>query len=174
MAKFYAKSKKGNLNLLTDRNREGLKKDLAENDGARYTIERITPESIEQRGFYHGAVLRLWAYLNELNYKDHNVIENMHKWAKEEFNGEMVIVDGKQKVFGKSTKGKLNGGYIDRIVDHLEEQYAIDRKEVLDPENYKQWRYKLQPEEGGPDDYIDYLISVGRLRRPEVKKLSTE
>lgn len=168
MSKYYAKSIKGKLSLLTDRNREGFKKDLVENDGARYTIERITPESIIQRGFYHGAVLRLWAYLNEYNYKSHEIIDFLHEEAKREFNGELIVRDGKKRRIGKSTKGKLNKGFIDKVIDYLEEEYAIKREEVLNPEDYKYWKNEIFPQGQGPDDFIDYLLETGKLHRPEV------
>jgi hypothetical protein len=62
-----------------------------------------------------------------------------------------------------STKGELNH-FVERVVDYLEENYAVDRAQVLDPEHYKDYRDRVEIT-GKYASYIDYLISLGRLRR---------
>ena len=164
MPTFLAQSKNGRLSASSEYTAALLRKDLAENDGARYSIERLTPESGKQRRFYHGAVIPLWAFLNGYDYKDSNTLEWLHHEAKKEFNGEVVMLDGKPAKRGKSTKGALNKGYLERIIDYLEEQYGIDRTQVLNPEKYKDFRDRIYPY-STYDSYIDYLIDIGLLKR---------
>lgn len=163
---FLAYSNQGKLSLGTEYNRSRFRKDLADNDGARYKIERVSPESREQRGFYHGAVIPLWAFLDGNDWRDSNTLEHYHHEAKKEFNGGMIMRNGKQEVYGKSTKGELNKGYLDRVVDHLEEQYAIKRQDVLNPEEYKKWRDEIYGL-GGVDNFIEYMVEIGKLSAPE-------
>lgn len=166
MTHFLAHSDKGNLSLGTEHNRARFRQDLKDNDGARYRIERLSPESRDQRGFYHGAVLPLWAFLDGNDWRDHNTLEHYHHEAKKEFNGDIIIRAGKKEKFGKSTKGVLNRGYLDRIIDFLEEQYAINRVEVLNPETYKVWRDELYGT-GETDSFIEYMVELGLLKAPE-------
>ncbi len=156
---WKAKSVKGqfvvnNVNL--------LKQDVRENPGARYDIIKQTPESKNQRGFYHGGVLVLWAYLNGWDYKDNSTLAFLHDKAKEEFNGEMVILDGKKVIKGKSTKGRLSE-HLEDVISYLEDEYAVDRKKVLDVKQYKHWRDAIYPF-GGADTYIEYLIEIKKLK----------
>lgn len=166
MSHFLAHSDKGALSLGTEYNRARFKQDLKDNDGARYRIERISPESREQRGFYHGAVLPLWAFLDGNDWRDHNTLEHYHHEAKKEFNGDFIVRAGKKEKFGKSTKGVLNKGYLERVIDFLEEQYAIDRALVLNPESYKQWRDELYGT-GETDSFIEYMVEIGLLKPSE-------
>lgn len=143
---------------------EQLKAWLKKNAGARLELIHLLPESRKQRKFYHGAVLPLWAYLNGHDYKDSDVLHWIHEYAKAEFNGEMVIFDGKPQKRGLSTKGKL-GVYVEKVIEYLVEQYAIDQREVLDPERYKYWRDVLFPSgDTACDNYIDYLIAIKVLK----------
>lgn len=160
--KFYAQSQGGRFKM-EDYTAKLFAKDLRENDHARYIVERITPESREQRGFFEGAVVKLFAYFHEkLDYHDWRDCVIAREWLAIEFNGELVTFAGKTNKVAKSTKGILNKGYIDRIIDMIEEQNGIDRMVVLNPADYKNWRDTIFPD-GGPDNYIDYLIEVGKL-----------
>lgn len=161
MTTFIAKAKEGHLYFGSQT--EKFRKTLAEMDGERFSIEPLLPESKSQRGFYHGAVLRLWAYLDGKDYRDNDVIAEMHDIAKIEFNGELRIVGDKQYLIGKSSKGKLRDGFIDRVIDSLEEHYGINRMEVLNPDDYKYWKDVIFPG-GGPDTYIGYLILIKKLK----------
>ena len=171
---FWAQSKDDKLNLGSGYLRNRFAADLQANPGARYKIERITPESRKQRGFYHGAVIPLWAYLNEMDYHDGDILDMLHGEAKKEFNGDMVVIDGKPRHVGRSTKGELAQGYLDKFVDYLEEQYAIDRTKVLDTKQYEKWRdeiFAFSPQDG-PDCFICYMKEIGWL--PKVQpQLST-
>lgn len=132
--------------------------------GERFWLDLMLPkESRQQRKFYHGAVIKLWIYLDGKDYKDSELQDKYHEWAKQEFNGESFTISGKTKIIGGSTKGKLNKGYIDRIIDFLEEQYGIDRFMVLDPKQYKYFNDVVYMN-GEHEDYIDYLKALGRLK----------
>lgn len=148
---------------MSDYSAARFRQDLKDNDGARYEIKRISAESRQQRKFYHGGVLTLWAYLNGYDYRDSDVLEWMHEEAKREFNGKVVMRDGKPTKRGESTKGELSQGYVDRIVDYLEENYGIDRMQVLDPEHFKDFRDRVYMD-GKFDTYIDYLKFLKRLK----------
>jgi len=142
------------------------------NEGRTIVVQDRVPESKEQRGFYHGAVLRLWGYLNGWDYRDSNVIEFLHEEAKREFNGTIEILDGKKKKVGQSTKGLLgendqqNSGYIERIISYLEENYSIDRQKVLNTEDYQDFMDRIYSV-SDYDDYIAYLVELGHL--PKIK-----
>lgn len=159
---FIAQSKEGKLKFSSIYAKNRFTQDLKDNDGARYRITRETPESRKQRGFYHGAVIPLWIYLDGNDYRNSTLIEHYHHEAKKEFNTGMIVRNGVTEKYGKSTKGILNKGYLDKVVDHLEEQYGIKRQDVLDNEHYKEWRDSIYPH-GGPDHYIAYLIELKKV-----------
>jgi hypothetical protein len=80
------------------------------------------------------------------------------------------LLDGKPTRRGMSTKGLLsendlqNSGYLERVIQNLEDNYGIDRNKVLNTEHYLDWRDRVQVE--FPDKYetyIDYLISLNFL-----------
>ena len=74
-----------------------------------------------------------------------------------------VVVGGKAHLVPKSTKGReaLNA-FLERVVAWLMENYEPPQ-EALNPENYKEWRDTIFPD-GGPDNYIDYMVDMGWLR----------
>lgn len=175
MRKFLAQAKGGKLST-SDYTKKTLSQFLKENEGMVLAIVPHSPESKKQRAFYHGAVLPLWAYLNDYDYRDGEVLEWLHNKAKIEFNGEIVLLDGKKVKRGKSTKGLLsenyeqNSGYLERIISYLEENYGIDRNKVLNPEHFKKFRDEIYSV-SEYDDYILYLIDIGFLpRQDEITK----
>lgn len=127
----------------------------------RLTLTPFTPESSEQRGFYHGGVLALWAHLDGKDYRKSSIIDAYHEVAKLEFNPEIVIVNGQARKIGKSTKRVLNS-HIEKVIDYLVENYGINPEEVLNPSVYKDWAARIYPF-GGPDNFISYLISISKL-----------
>jgi hypothetical protein len=160
--KFFAQSLDGQLKM-EDYTAKLFKKDLKENNGARYVVERITAESKKQRGFFEGAVVKLFCYFHErLDYHDWRDIRIARDWLMIEFNGEFIEYKGKVNKVAKSSAGKLNDGLVDKIIDYIEEQNGVDRRIVLDPEDYKHWRDTIFPY-GGPSCYIDYLIDLRKL-----------
>lgn len=159
---FWAQSKDGKLST-TDYNRLRLMHDLKTNDGAKYRIERVTVESRLQRRFYEGGVIKLWVYLDGNDYKNSRVCKHYHDQANREFNGDIIVRNGKSELIGLSSKGKLErDGLCEKVIEFLEEQYSIDRTKVLDPAKYKYWRDALYST-GEFDTYIDYLKSINAL-----------
>lgn len=160
---FTAHVENGGLKFESDRQRTEFKNFLKEHEGARLKFEMIVPESPRQRAFYHGAVIPLWAYLDGKDYRDADVLEYMHEIAKREFNGDIVVVNGKTEKIGKSSKGLLKDGYLERVIDYLAENYGIDPSVVLNPELYKRFRDTVYPYESY-DTFIDYLVDLKILK----------
>lgn len=162
MTFFTAISTGDGLDLISDYKRNEFKKFLLENKGIRLKIEPITPESKSVRAFYEGAVVPLFCYYQEnMDYKNPDHLKKVREWLALEFNGELVNVGGKIHKVAKSTKGELGKGYIDRVMDYMADNgYELH---LLDPTQYKMWRDTIYPF-GGPENYIDYLVSVGKLK----------
>lgn len=161
---FQAEAKQdGGLNM-TPYQRATLKQFIKDNAGARLRliIDKLTPESRNQRRFYHGAVLTLWAYLDGNDYKDNKVLSYYHEFAKQEFNPDIIFISGKKVKVGKTTKGSLNEGYINSIIDYLQEQYGIEPARVLDTVLYKKFRDKINLT-GVYDTFIDYMVELNLL-----------
>lgn len=136
---------------------------LKKHDGARYIIEPYIPESRKMRGFFEGAVLPLITfYQDKLDHRDWTHVRRVREWVLTEFNGEITEIGGKPNKTAKSSKGILPQ-IMERVLDWMGEQgYQI---ELLKPEDYKDWRDRIYPY-GGPDNYIDYLVSKSLLRAP--------
>ena len=162
MTFFTATSNGVGLDMGSETNRAKFKQFLLENKGIRLKIEPVTPESRGQRAFFEGAIVPLFCYYQEnMDYKNPDHLKKVREWLSLEFNSELVNVGGKVHKVAKSTKGQLNKGFIDRVMDYMADNgYQID---TLDPNNYKVWRDTIYPF-GGADNYIDYLVSVGRLK----------
>jgi len=141
------------------------KQAVIDNEGrpVRAEINITIPESKKQRAFYYGAVLPLWAYLDGADFRKGEIIDQYHEIAKIEFNGEIVVSKGKEYRIGKSSRGELNKGYLERVIDNLVDQYGINPMEVLNPETYKTFRDTIY-QHTTIDDYITYLIKCGKLR----------
>jgi hypothetical protein len=152
-----------------ERNRALFKQHLKAHPGMLYKVTALLPESSKQRRFYHGGVLPLWAYLDGKDYRNAEVLADLHEIAKYEFNGHEIIVDGKKMNVGRSSKGKELAPYLERIIEHLVDNYGIDPTEVLDPKKYKDFADTVFME-GNYETYIDYMVAEGRLRRKEVLK----
>ncbi len=129
----------------------------------RIKIDPVVPESRKQRAFYHGAILPLWAYLDGNDYKSSSLLESYHEVAKREFNPMALMIGGKKKIVGKTTKGDLNSGFLERIVEYLEENYGIDPGKVLDTELYKKFRDRINIM-NDYDTFIDYLREIKILK----------
>lgn len=161
MTVFNAQAIKGQLSLGSEYNKARFTDFLKENDGIRIKIEPLTPESNKQRGYFEGALVPFITYYQEgYNYEDPEDLRRVREWIKLEFNGELTEVKGKIHKVAKSTKGQLNKGFIDRIMDWLVEQgYPV---ELLEPNKYKKWKDTIYPY-GGPPNYIGYLKSINLI-----------
>lgn len=142
---------------------DATKRDFAKKNPGRIrlTIDRVHPESSKQRRWYFGALLPLIAFYQEnMSHRSSDDIEKLHELFKIEFNGEMVNVKGIVHKVPKTTRGALNDGYIERIIDWATEQgYNID---ILNPDGYKNWSARIFPF-GGADNYIDHLVELNLL-----------
>ena len=154
--------KDGKLNF-SEYNRSRFKEWLKTNHGRLLTIKPKQIESGKQRGWFEAGLIPFIAYHQE--YMDHKNPENLHEvreWLKIEFNADFVKVGGKAHKVAKSTSGALSEGLVERIMAWAEEQGMPI--EVLEPERYKNWRDTIYPY-GGPDNYIDYLVSIKLLNK---------
>lgn len=166
MSKFLARAAiengKGKLEF-SEYTRKAFNDFLVKNVGMRIEIRAMLPESKNQRAFYHGAVVPLFAYLNDLDYRDHDTLEKVHKWLSMEFNGEVLVMQGKVKKIPQTTKGKLRDGYLEAVIDNMAEHYAIDPMVSLNPETYKKWRDEVFPF-SDIDNFIDYMKKAGIIK----------
>lgn len=169
MTVFWATAeiKPGNvpgISLGTDHNRARFADWVRRNVGARIKLEPLTPESSQQRKFFEGALVPFIAFYQEnISWEDPDDLKMVREWLKIEFNGKFITMGGRSVKVAKSTKGALNRGFLERVLDWAGEQgYQI---ELLSTEEYKRWRDTVFPH-GGPKTYIGYLLETGRLRRP--------
>jgi hypothetical protein len=128
---------------------------------------RITfdlPESGKLRRFFEGAVVSLVAFYQEgMDHRSDDDRRKVREWLKEEFNGEMVAINGTVHTVAKSTKGAaVLGPFVERCMDWLIENYEPPR-EALDPERFKHWRDTIFPN-GGADNFLDYLAELNILK----------
>lgn len=158
MSKFQARCRNGRLEV-----GRSFVWDLKKNEGAYYEISRMTPESIKMRKFFEGAICPLFCYFQEnLDHKNNQDIANARQFIKIHFNGDFFRVGDHVEKIAKSTKGNLVNT-IEKAIQYLEEQFAVDRIVLLNPDRYKRWRDTIYST-GEHDNYIDYLISVGDLK----------
>lgn len=156
MTNFIAKIQDGKIVFKDDFLREKFAKFVKFHEGKRIFITPTFKESDKQRGFFEGGVVALVAYLDGKDYTNTEILRNTREWLKIEFNSDFVVINDKSHKVGKSTRGRLNEGFLERVIDWIEENYGIKREDVLDTKEYKKWRDQVFPF-GGPDTYIDYL-----------------
>lgn len=162
---YFALAQNGRLNMESRFARENFSKFLLKHDGCRIAFMPVIPESKKQRKFFEGAYIPLWIYLDGHDHRDSELHDDYRELAKAEFNAGGMVVNGEVKKFGKSTKGKeALQKTMNNMLDYLVENYAIDPMEVLNPDDYFDWRNRIFPF-GGPDNYIDYLVSIKKLKR---------
>jgi hypothetical protein len=136
-----------------------------DNPGMVLKIIPVLPESNKQRRFLEGAIIPLVTFYQEgMDHHSGDDRRRVREWLKEEFNGELVLIAGKAHQVAKSTKGReALQPFLERVIDWLVENYAPPQ-EALDPGSFKVWR-DTKFMDGGHDNYIDYLVSLGVLRR---------
>ncbi len=162
---FIAKLKPEGFSFGSDFNRGRFIDWSRKNAGSRVGIMLLTPESGKQRRFFEGAVIPLVTYFQEdMSHRNSKDRADVREWIQLEFCPEFVKIKGKAKKVPGSTKGKLNDDVVDKVIDWLEENYGIDRADLLNPAEYKTWRDTIFSE-GGPDTFIDYLIEMGRIKQ---------
>lgn len=141
-----------------------LKDFMKENPNMAFEIKPLLPESKEQRGFFEASLCAVVAFYQEgMDHRNSDDIRKVREWLKQEFNSELVEISGKCHRVAQTTKNNLNDGFIEKIVAYIEENFAPPR-EVLDTNKYKYWRDVIFPN-GGPDNYIDYLVEINVLKK---------
>lgn len=140
--------------------------------GGRGHIIFETPESRGQRSFFEGAVVALATYFQDhLDYRDWRQRDIMRDELIREFIGvETYTINSKRgqakREVLKSSKGsKVLNELLEKAIDWLVEEYAIDPAEVLNPDKYKDWRDRIRVRDERFDTYIDYLIFTRKLKR---------
>lgn len=163
--KYFAIAKNGRLNM-NEYTRKAFSDFLVENEDMRIEIKPLLPESQKMRGYFEGAVVPFITFFQEgMNHRDYKDIQKVREWLKIEFNGDFLVIMGKTHRIVKSTKNQLKD-FLEKIMDWMGENgYPI---ELLNPEDYKRWRDEVFPtgEITDPDNYIDFLVSIGKLKKP--------
>lgn len=142
-----------------------LKIFIKKNPGMVFEIVPLLPESKDQRGWFEGGLVPLVAfYQTGMDHHNNEDLRKVREWLKIEFNGDLVVLGGKSVKVGKTTKKKLNLGFLERCTDWLIENYAPPI-EAMDPKKYQDWKDRIYPQ-GGPTDYLDYLVKINILSTP--------
>lgn len=141
---------------------EKILRSFNKNEVIEITLERKKKESAQQRKFYHSAVLSLWCYLDDKDWKDHDILDIQHEVAKQCFNSEITVSEGISYKIGKTSRGGALGELTEAIITHLEDQYGIKRQDCLDPVQFKYWKDAIFPT-GQYDFYLSYLAAIGKL-----------
>lgn len=147
-----------------ERNRGIFLQFMKKNPGLLLLITPMFPESKKQRAYLEGAIFPLVTYYQEnLDHHEAEDVRAVREWLKQEFNGKMITVDGRQKIVAQTTRGRENlQPFLEKVVTWLMDNYSPPQ-EALDPKNYKQWRDTVMPTEG-PENYIDYLVQRNILK----------
>lgn len=157
-------SRDGKGLVFSDFYRAKLRAHMKANPNQPFELKPIVPESKKQRGYFEGALCPLITfYQHGMDHRDPEHVRQIREWLKLEFNGELVSIGGQTHRVAKTTKYKLNEGFLERVMDWVIENYAPPM-EALDPKKYKHWRDAIYPY-GGPDDYIDYLVELKLLKK---------
>ena len=150
----------GKLSLGSEFNAARFRDYLKKNIGMRFLIEPLLPESNDQRRYFEGGVINLLTFYQEnMDHRNSQDRKQVREWILTEFNGETVTIGGKSNRIAKTSKGQLNKGLLEKIVDWMIENYGQDVIKALEPNRYKHWRDCVYMN-GGIDNYIDYLLDT--------------
>lgn len=133
----------------------------------RATVDLITPESRNLRKYVMGCLVPLLVYLDGNDYRSSKICDYYFEYYKKEFTPEVLKINGKIETFGKSSKGsKALGLFCEKLQDYLHDQHGIyhDSKAV-NPEEYKKFRDEIFPFDTSYEDWIDYCIKCGFIRK---------
>lgn len=157
--KFKATMEKGKFNFGSPEARTSFTEYASKHEGNIFSIELY--ESMKERRWFEGAVVPMITFYQEgMDHKnpDHN--REVREWLKLEFNPEIICIKGISHTIAASTKGQLNKGFVEDVMNWMSDQgYKV---EYLLPSMYKDWRDRLFAN-GGPDNFIDYLVSIKKL-----------
>lgn len=144
---------------LSDYNKRRLHDVSIQNGGScRGHIVFNMPESSKERRFFHGALIRLWVYLDGSDWKDSTTCNRYFEIFMLENFPEVQKINGKIHTFGKSSKGaKMLNACTERLVDYLCDSYGFRHDSpVFATANFKKWRDELMSYSN--EDYIEYLV----------------
>lgn len=148
----------------SDFTRAKLKMFIKQNPGMPFELQPIFAESTRQRAWFEGALVPLVTFYQEnMDYRESKDLKTVREWLKIEHNGDLVAIGGKTHKVAQSTSNRLNLGFLERVVDWLETNYAPPT-EALDPKAWKHWHDAIFPY-GGPEDYIGYLLERNILKK---------
>ena len=124
---------------------------VRENPGMRFTMKPDLPESGRMRRYYEGAVVPLVAFYQEgMDHHDGEDRRKVREWLNQEFNGEMVNIDGKMQGVGRSTKGREHlQPFLERVLDWLNE-ITIRRPKRSTPKNTRTGATRYSPTAARP------------------------
>jgi nitroimidazol reductase NimA-like FMN-containing flavoprotein (pyridoxamine 5'-phosphate oxidase superfamily) len=94
----------------------------------------------------------------------------VREWLKLDFNWQTVLVAGEAHKVAKSTRGReALTQFVEDVVAWLQDNYAPPTQ-ALEPASFKEWRVTVRE---GPDNYIDYLVAQGVLKKSkEISRLT--
>lgn len=168
--KFKFKTRSDGGMQFDEKYREAYINYAKKNPDRNMVIEPEHIESTNQRRFFEGGLITLFAYLDGLDYKDYQVIKDLREYViKPEFSPGTMLVRGKTVKIGKSTKGELDI-IIERMIDWMEHEYGIDRDQCMDTKDFKKFRDTIWGF-SNYDTYIDYLVDMKRLPEVYLRKI---
>lgn len=138
-----------------------IKDAVRENEGPiRAHICFNLPESPKLRRYFHGALIRVWVYLDGGDWKDKKTCDRYFDIFMLENFPEVQKINGKIYTFGKSSKGaKMLNTCTEKLTDMLCEHYGLRHDSpVFVTENFKKWRDELRSFSN--EDYIEYLVRM--------------
>lgn len=135
------------------------------NGPVRLTVSSDGAESAKMRGWYEGGLVRLITHYQEgMDHHSNHDRRKVREWLKQEFNSEIVNVAGKAQRVAMSTEGRaVFEPFVQRVQDWFIENYNPP-PEAMDPEKWKHWDQTVRTLPDTPDNFLDYLISIGILK----------
>lgn len=130
-------------------------------------IHVLTPESSNLRRYVFGCLIKLLIYMDGNDHKDAKVSEYYFENYKRELSPEVIKINGKVQVFGKSTKGsRALKSFAEKLQDVLHDEYGIRRdNKALSPDEYKKFAEEIYSFSGDYEDFVDYAVKLGWINK---------
>ena len=94
--KYHAIAQGGKMNM-NEYTKKLFTDFLRDNEGMRIEIRPLLPESQRMRAYFEGAIVPFITFFQEeMNHRDHKDLHKVREWLKTEFNGDVVVMGGKQ------------------------------------------------------------------------------
>lgn len=135
-------------------------------------IQTLLPESRKMRGYVMGGLIPLIVYLDGNDYKDSKICDRYFEFLAEELSPEYLKINGKMRLFAKSTKGSVAlGEFCEKLLQYLNEQYGIERDNpTVNSDEHKKFRdeiYSFFPEY---EDWIDYCVKLKYISYENIRR----